>query len=144
MALGLHAHHSAHATHSAHTTHSAHATHAAAAVVMTTGFSFRGLRLLGDDAVGGKQETSNARSILQRATIDLGWSDDAVLHQVAVLTGEGVEAFIALHFLDLGNNDGSLFACVVSNGAERHFECFSNQIDAGLLITLKLRAQLLE
>ena len=84
--------HVAHATH-AHATHAAHpAFHAGMAVA--AGFLLLGL--LGDEAVGGQQQTGDADGVLQGDARDLGRVDDAGFDQVLILVRVGVVAEAAL------------------------------------------------
>jgi hypothetical protein len=50
------------------------------------------LRVLCDHGLGGNKETSNRSRILQRRAHDLGWIDDALLNEVAVIAGLGIVA----------------------------------------------------
>jgi hypothetical protein len=50
------------------------------------------LRQLGDDGLGGDQERRNRSCVLDRHTHDLGWVDDALGDQVAVVAALRVEA----------------------------------------------------
>ena len=103
--------HAAHSTHAAHAAHAAHSTHAAMVVVVAvTTCSFLRLWLFADRAVACEDEPRDARRILECGTVDLRRRDHALLHKVTILKRECVEAFVALHLLDLGNDDRSLFA----------------------------------
>jgi hypothetical protein len=131
------------ATHATHATHAAHSTHATSVVMaVAVCVVVLGLRLLGDDAVGDQQQAGHAAGVLQGAAVHLGRSDDAVLQQVAVLAGEGVEALVALGFHYLGDDDAAAFARIGGDGAQRNLQRLDDQVDAGLLVALKLRAQL--
>jgi hypothetical protein len=61
-------------------------------------------RNLGDQCFGGEQQARYGRCVLQRGARDLGWIDDTGFHQVGVLLGRDVVAFVAFAFLDFLDN----------------------------------------
>src|SRR5439155_25852998 len=62
-------------------------------------------RNLGDQCFGGEQEARDGRCVLQRAARDLGWIDNTGFHQVGVLLGRNVVAFVAFALLDFLDNE---------------------------------------
>src|SRR4051795_723419 len=89
-----------------------HAAHAAARGHAAAGLSVL-LRQLGHHGFGRDQESRNRSCVLDRRAHDLGRVDDALLHEVAVLTGLRVEAVIVRLVLeDLADDDGAVLASV--------------------------------
>src|SRR5712664_2471269 len=89
-----------------HTTHAATTRrHAASAGVL--------LRHFGHHGFGGDQERRDGSRVLDRDANHLGWVDNALGNQVAVLAGLAVEAVGVLILLqDLADDDGAVFARV--------------------------------
>ncbi|MFM8817913.1 MAG: chaperonin GroEL, partial [Phycisphaerales bacterium] len=89
--------------------------------VKAPGYGDRRKAMLEDIATltGAKPVMKDLGIELDKVTLaDLGRGDDAVLHEVAVLAGEGVEALAALQLLDARDHDAALLAGVVGDGAQ--------------------------
>ena len=94
-------------------------------------FLFRNLR---DQCFGGEQQARDGRGVLQRAARDLGWIDNAGLHQVGVFAGGNVVAFVAfalLHFLD---NERAFLARVVGQLTHRLFDRAAHNLHADFFV----------
>ena len=61
--------------------------------------------LVHQHALGGEEQARDRRCVLQRAARDLGWIDDAGLHQVGVLLGSNIVTFVAFALLDFLDNE---------------------------------------
>src|SRR5467141_3331864 len=115
--------------HAAHAAHVGHAVAVAAAALLL----FHQLR---NHRVGGEHQASYGRGVLQRGTSDLGRVDHAHLHQVAELLGLRVEAEVALVLEYLVEHHRRLRTGVVDDDAQRLFERFHHDLDAGLLVVV--------
>src|SRR2546422_996154 len=114
-----------------HATHAAHVGHAVA--VATALLLFHQLR---NHRVGGEHQTGYGRGVLQRGASDLGRVDHAHLHQVAELLGLCVEAEVTLVLEHLVEHHRRLGTGVVDDDAQRLFEGFHHDLDAGLLVVV--------
>src|SRR5438876_2143992 len=120
-----------------HATHAAHVGHAVAAALLL----FHQLR---NHRVGGEHQAGYGRGVLQRGASHLGRVDHAHLHQVAELPGLRVEAEVTLVLEHLVEHHRRLGTGVVDDDAQRLFERFHHDLDAGLLVvvvTLELAFQ---
>src|SRR4051794_16635038 len=114
----------------AHATHVGHATgHSAAGT--------RGLRLVGDDGLGGEEQRRDRGCVLQRRAGHLGGVDDAGLHEVLVLAGGGVKAVGTLEAADLLHDDATLETGVERDLLERLLERTGPLLGAGGLVTVE-------
>jgi hypothetical protein len=77
--------------------HAAHAAHTAAA---GHGGGFLLVGDLGDESLGGEEESDDGRGVLQGAAGDLGRVDDAGFDEVFICASGDVVAFVAFAFLD--------------------------------------------
>src|SRR5260370_8690948 len=78
---------------------------------------------------------ADRRRALQRRAHHLGGVDDALGHEVAVLTVLSVEAVIVLLLVeDLADHDGAVLARVDGDLARRPGQPLPNDVDAMLLI----------
>src|SRR5699024_6687990 len=100
------------------------------------------LRLVGDDGLGGQEQTRDGGRVLQGRAGDLRRVDDAVLEQVGVLTGGGVQADTGFHVLDLVDHDAALEAGVDRDLLQRLGDGATHDVGADRLVVLQL--QLLE
>ena len=97
------------------------------------------LRLVGDDRLGGEEQRSDGRGVLQRRPGHLDRVDDAGLDQVLVLAGRGVEALArAAQVADLLDDDATLKAGIDGDLLERSLGGDANDVRAGGLVTLDL------
>src|SRR4029453_7809664 len=84
--------------------------------------------------------SSNRGRVLQCGSSHLGRVDDAVLHQVAVFFRGGVVAEVLTFVgLDLGYDDRTFHASILSDLPERLFEGTTDDVDANLLVLLQLQ-----
>src|SRR5882762_8233991 len=114
-----------------HATHAAHVGHAVA--VAAALLLFHQLR---DHRVGGEHQAGYGRGVLQRGASDLGRVDHAHLHQIAELLGLRVEAEVTLVLEHLVEHHRRLGTGVVDDDAQRLFERFHHDLDAGLLVVV--------
>ena len=113
--------------------HVAHAAHTAAAAVTVAASIFLGV--FSDHGFGGDQEASNRGCVLQRATHNLGWVDDALRYQIAVFVALGVIAVSVLGILqDFADDHRAIFARVRKDLAGWGLERLTDDRDANLLI----------
>src|SRR6266513_748040 len=96
-------------------------------------FLFHQLR---NHRVGGEHQASYGRGVLQRRASDLGRVDHTHLHEIAELLGLRVEAEVALVLEHLVEDHRRLRAGVVDDDAQRLFERFHHDLDAGLLVVV--------
>src|SRR5947208_182150 len=111
--------------------HAAHATHAP-----VRGAALLLFHQLPNHRVGGEHQSGNGRGVLQRGASDLGRVDHAHLHQVAELLGLRVEAEVTLVLEHLVEHHRRLGTGVVDDDAQRLFERFHHDLDAGLLVVV--------
>src|SRR5699024_74038 len=121
--------------HSFHAAHTAHATTRVAAR-SSTGL----LRLVGDNRLGGQEQSGDRGSVLQCGPGDLGRVRDACFQHVLVLAGHRVEALPGRQVLDLLDDDGTLFTGVDGNLLERPFHGNLDNVGAGRLVTAEIQA----
>ena len=95
------------------------------------------LGLVGDDRLGGQQQSRDRRRVLQGRTGHLGGVDDAGLEQVLEHAGGGVEADVAGLALDLLDDDGAFEAGVVGDEPSRGLERRSHGRGAGGLVAVE-------
>src|SRR6266498_4114171 len=81
-------------------------------------FLFRNLR---HECFGGEQQARDGRGVLQRRARDLGWIDNARLHQIGVLVIGDVVTFVAFALLHFLNNERAFAASVVGKLTRRLF-----------------------
>ena len=103
-------------------------------VVAAAGRVVLGLGSFGDDAVGHQEQARDAGSVLECDAIHLGWRDDALGDEIAVLAGERVESVGALELLDLGHDDGATLAGILGDRSQRDDEGVDQRIDTKHLI----------
>src|SRR5438094_4228794 len=114
-----------------HATHAAYVGHAVA--VAAALLLFHQLR---NHRVGGEHQAGYGRGVLQRGASHLGRVDHAHLHQVAELPGLRVEAEVTLVLEHLVEHYRRLGTGVVDDDAQRLFERFHHDLDAGLLVVV--------
>ena len=101
----------------------------------------RGFRLwlLGHHSLGGDEETSNRRGILQSRADDLGWVDDALFYEIAIFAGLGVIAEgIISRIEDLAGDHRAVLARILSNLAGGRLQRSPYDIDANLLVVISV------
>src|ERR1019366_8266721 len=111
--------------------HTAHATHAAAARHLGSVL----LRMLGDRRLGGDNQAGDRRRVLKRRAHDLGWVDDAELHEIAELARlRVVTVTIFLRVEQLAHDDRAVAASVVDDLTSRRLDRLAHDVDASLLV----------
>src|SRR5688572_5831056 len=95
------------------------------------------LRRLCDEGVCSQQQGGDAGGILQRGTGDLGRVDDAGLHQILVLVGRGVVAFVAFGGGDLFGDDAAVLAGVLGDRLQRRAAGADDDVVADLFVVLE-------
>src|SRR3954463_8608314 len=119
-----------------------HAAHAAARGHRRTGAALLGQ--LGDHGFRGDQESRNRGCVLDRGTDHLGRVDDALLDEIDIFAGLGVEAVgVRLVLEDLADDLGAVFTGIDRDLASGRGERLAHDLDAGLLVVV-LGAQALE
>src|SRR5699024_9354189 len=113
--------------------------HAAHATGRVGGGSRSLLRLLGDDGLGGQEQTSDGGRVLQSGAGDLGRVDDAVLEPGDVLTGDGVQSDTGSHVLDLVDHDAAFEAGVDRDLLQRLGDGTTHDVGADRLVVLQLQ-----
>src|SRR5687768_1530792 len=88
------------------------------------------LRLVGDDDLGGEEQTSDRAGVLQRRTRHLGWVDDPRLEQIGVLTGLRVEAVVGVEATYLLDHNAALEPGVDRDLLERSIERHLDDVGA--------------
>src|SRR5262249_36608633 len=102
------------------------------------------LRHFGDHGLGGDQEACDRGRVLQRSAHHLGRVDDALLHQVDIFAGLGVEAEAVILLLqDLADDHRAVLTGIDGDLARRPGDRLAHDLDAGLLVVV-VRAQPLE
>src|SRR5919202_4191227 len=96
------------------------------------------LRLVGDDGLGGEEETGDAGGVLQRRPGHLRRIDDPSADEVDVLAGRGVEAVTALEPAHLLDHDAAFEAGVDGDLLERGLQRHLDDVRAGRLVALDL------
>src|ERR1041385_214307 len=95
------------------------------------------LRHFGNHRLGGHEQARNRRGTLERLTHDLCRVDDALRHQVRVLTRLRVEAEAVLILLeDLADDNRAVLARIEGDLAGRSGQRLADDLDAGLLVVL--------
>src|SRR5438874_668496 len=95
------------------------------------------LRHFGHHGFGGDQQRRNRSRVLDRHTNHLGWVDDALGDEVAVLAGLRVEAVVILILLeDLADDDRAVFTGIDRDLAGRRGQRLAHDLDAGLLVVV--------
>ena len=87
---------------------------------------------LGDERLGREEEAGDGGGVLEGLADDLGGVDDALVSQVAVLQGGGVEA--VARALDLGGDDGALEARVLGDGLDRGLDRLTDDRETDRLV----------
>ena len=88
----------------------------------------------GDEDVGGEHEAGDAGGVDEGRLGDEGGIEDAGLHEVEVLAGGGVEAVVALEFLDLLDDDIAVEAGVLGDLTAGGLDSAEDDIEAELLV----------
>ena len=96
------------------------------------------LRLVGNDGLGGQEQSCNGSSVLQCGAGDLDRVIDASLHEVDVLTGSSVQALACWQGGNLVSNNARLQTSVVCDLLQRCGQGLADDLDAGSLIALEV------
>src|SRR5262245_66607744 len=99
----------------------------------------RGFRLwlLRNHRLSRNEKASDRGCILQSRSYDLCRIDDALLHEIAVLSSLCVVAeAIVLRVKDLACDYGAVLACILGDLAGRSLQCPPHDIDANSLIVI--------
>ena len=90
---------------------------------------------VGDEGLGGEQESGDGRCVLKRGAGDLGWIHHAGCDEVFELVGRDVVAFATFAFFDLFDDQRGLAAGVGDELTERGLDGAGNDAGSGRFIT---------